>query len=540
MVKIRDSGLEASSREVEMLRLTAAASEHSRALFERFLDCVTKIEILDSLNSNEPGSAAERAALESRKARVLEKLEGRAKVGIAEALANLKKRLTEAHPECVRHLPKVELPASGPSYARLAWLVSTTASGHNEFPSALRHCLEAGARWHAESLILLCVTSQESHRLAVASRTSHTRNEFGSTKFHWISTLIADGVDAWASASGGLAATYLGHGQTSAVARLIDDTDPWMHSTAVVDSLHPVVRDALIAKRQDPSRIESLLESHEPELYPLVPGDEGPRIGNATAFVFNLDLTLFSAIRSTLGSAAQGDAFEFVCAFICRRIGPRDAKIHRDSLVVDMKGMQKGDEVDVHIAGAHVDVVLECKSYLPARDSAAAANSFLNDLQAAHKQVDRRVTRLRGGAWIRERQGGSDNPADGFVVSLHDYSGEAWNVRALAEDGDVAFTALPVQSFAMVVGAMKSTSELREFLELRQALIDIAAMGGDELEYLLAWLDGWTPDSLPDGTGYVVQFRPYTMPMATLIQAEYTSRDAWRSLLESSRIPVHR
>ncbi len=539
MVKIRDSAREASSREREMLRLTAAASDRSRALFERFLSCVTKIEILDSLNLDDPASTAERAALEDRKARALERLEKRAKVGVAEALANLRMRLTQAHPECVRHLPKAELRASGPSYARLAWLISTTASGQNTFPQALRHCLDAGAQWYAESLIMLCVTPQESHRLAVAGRTSHTRNEFGSTKFRWIATLVADGVDAWASATGGPAAQYLGGGRTSALARLIDGADPWLHDADVVGSLHPVVRDALTAKHHDTSHLESLLESNEPELYPLVSSDGGARVGNATAFVFSLDLTLFSAIRSTLGSDAQGEAFEFLCAFICRRIGPRDAKIHQDSLVVDKKGMLKGDEVDVHIAGAFVDIVLECKSYLPARDSAAAANSFLNDLQAAHKQVDRRVTRLRNGAWIRDRQGGSEDAAAGLVVSLHDYSGEAWNVRALAEDGDVAFTALPVQSFTMVIGAMKSTAELREFLKLRQALIDIEAMGGDELEYLLAWLDGWTPDSLPDATGKVVQFRPYTVPMSTLIEAEYINRNAWRSLLESSRYPVH-
>src|SRR5690606_38503453 len=152
-------------------------------------------------------------------------------------------------------------------------------------------CLAAGAQWHAESLIMLCVAPNESHRLAIYGRTSHSRSEFGATKFRWTAARLAEGVDAWESAEGGSAASLFGGGRTASIARYLDNADPSLSDSDLVSSLHPVVRDALTASPRSLDRVEALLQSNEPELYPLVPGEAGPRIGNATAFVFNLDLT---------------------------------------------------------------------------------------------------------------------------------------------------------------------------------------------------------------------------------------------------------
>lgn len=261
-------------------------------------------------------------------------------------------------------------------------------------------------------------------------------------------------------------------------------------------------------------------------------------IGNASALVLGLETVLLAAIQRTLGPGQQGDAFEFACHYIAEKLLPPTIHAFRDSYISDTMTASTGDEVDLHLHGKGIDVVIEAKSYLPTKDPAAAAASY-EQLLKANKQIERRVARLREGKWMRRKRVNHGEHVSGLIVALHDYTGQVWRPESMVESEVSPFAAMPLQSFAMALGCLRSPRDLADFLNIRAAIGALQISGGDELEILLGWMSGWRANTLPREPGAKVQVRPYSIQTDDLLNARWNGVDEWRQFLFRVSEAIH-
>jgi hypothetical protein len=239
-----------------------------------------------------------------------------------------------------------------------------------------------------------------------------------------------------------------------------------------------------------------------------------------------------------LGSQAQGDAFEFATKYIADELLPPSIHSTRDSYVSDTMTGSVGDEVDLDIYGKGLEVVVETKAHLPAKDAASAAAAY-DELLKANKQVQKRVLRLKHGKWIRRSRVDRADYLGGLVVTLHDYSHQAWKPESMTESGEDAFDVLPIQAFAMALGCVRSPADFIDFLELRSAIGMRGVSGGDELEILLGWITGTRAVDVPSEPGPRIQFRPYAINVDSLLAVDWVGTKSWREYLVASSRAIH-
>jgi hypothetical protein len=526
MVKFADSRAEVEGRNRELRRLTNSASENTKRLFKQFTQMVADSQVGD--RAVDPDSF--RAVAES--------LRGAAEAACAEAEVEMIQILSRTHRKRALDIADVEGLRYGPSHARFAWILSVAGSDDAEAAGTLKEYLQAASTWFAESLIRFVVNPAESSLLGIQPAARHSRMEAGSTRFRWICTLFAEGVDEWASAQGGEAATIFGGGRTRSLAEAIVRTLP-LPDESVLEDMHPKLVKALTASRRPSSAFAQLVEGNGPEVTPLVAIDGVSMVGNASALVFGLEIVLVAGIQTTLGSEAQGDAFEFVTQYIADRLLPLSVYTARDSFVSDTMSGSTGDEIDLDIFGKALQVVVEAKSHLPAKDAAAAAASY-EELLKANKQLLRRVGRLQEGKWIRRSRVSRSDFVGGLIVTLHDYTQQAWKPESMTESGSDAFHVLPIQAFAMALGCVESPTDFADFLKLRAAIGSRQVSGGDELEIILGWISGTRAADVPAEPGAKIQFRPYSIGTDSLLTAEWTNRNEWRRYLLAASRAIHR
>jgi hypothetical protein len=527
MVVLDDVAAEIQGRNEKLKKLAANAANETRRLFYQYIRLSGELQ----LNG---GSTAQYDRLND----LIAEVAAQSADSFASAKLNMQELLSLTSRSRMLDLKVTTSLPPGPSYARFAWILGVAgATESDERSSSLHDYFLGAAAWYSESLISMIVNPQDSNLLSIDPAARHGRMEASGVKFRWVCDLFAEGIDEWATQQGGLAAELFGGGRTNAFSRDIRRELP-LPSEAVLAELHPTVRAALIAVPKPSADFATLIEGNGPEIRPLISIDGRTYIGNASALVMSRETLLIAAIQETLGSGAQGDAFEFACDFIARSLLPPTFGVTRDAYVSDTMSATAGDEVDLYLRGKGVHVIAEAKSHLPAKDASAAANSFA-ELSKANRQVKRRVNRIRDGKWIQRTRSKKGDHVSGFVVALHDYTGQVWKPESMIENGDGAFAAFPVHAFAAVLGAMITPSDLASFLSLRTRMGDLSMSGGDELETLLGWLSGWRSETLPDEPHSKVQVRPYSLETDDLVMAEWISAGVWREYLRERSTAVH-
>jgi len=527
MTRFADPREEVDGRNRELRRYTFPASPSSRKLFNDYIELTGDAQV-------EGWKKIDRAQYETTR----EALRLRAEVACSEAEARMVELLARTSRRRSLDLQSVEHVSAGPSYARFAWILAVAGTDTAEDIVTLQEYFAAASTWFAESLIRYIATSAESSLLNIQPAAMHSRMDAGSTRFRWICGIFADAIDNWATERGGDAAEIFGGGRTTRFAELIRDALP-LPDERVLLGLHPKLIDALTADPKQPSAFARLIEGNGAETTPLVKIDGRVHVGNASALVFGLETVLIAGIQATLGSGAQGDAFEYATQYIADRLLPPSISTARDSYVSDTMTGSEGDEVDLDVFGKALEVIVETKSHLPAKDAASAAASY-QELLKANRQIRRRVDRLLSGKWIRRSRVSRSDYVGGIIVSLHDYTNQAWKPESMVESGTDAFAVLPIQAFAMVLGCVESPAELSEYLKLRTAIGFRQVSGGDELEIVLGWLSGTRAEDIPDDAAAKVQFRPYSIDTDSLLAIEWADRSAWRRYLIRASRAIHK
>lgn len=517
---------EVEGRNRELRQLTASAAKGTRSAFDKYIDLLGQAQL-------QGDKFTESERLETLRAN----LQAISSVSISSAEAELQRLLRTTDRRRALDLLKVRSMPEGPKYARFAWILGVSGAQSSSETGTLDDFLRGAAALHAESLIALLANPEESSLLRIAPAARHGRMEAGSIRFVWVCNLFAEAIDEWATNLGETAKDYFGNGRTRRLSAAIQRELPFP-TESVLSDMHPNVLAALTAAPRPGATVTDLIEGNGPEIRPLLQLDDQTLIGNVAAMVFDLDVVLISAIKETLGSNAQGDAFEFACGYIASRLLPPSIHVARDSFVSDTMTATTGDEVDLHLYGKGLHVIVEAKSHLPAKDASSAANSY-DELLKANKQVERRVSRLRSGKWIRRTRTRQGDTVSGLVISLHDYTSQVWVPESMAESGVESFVAMPLHAFAMAAGCVRSPSELKDFLDVRFALGAASVSGGDELEVLLGWLSGWKPETIPQEPGSKVMVRPYAIDTDSLISAKWTGANAWREYLFEASSAIH-
>lgn len=445
--------------------LVARASTHTRAAFFDYIELLGRSEI--------EGPDFEEAR---RLAESLAELQAKSAISIAVTESKLQVLLATTNRTRVRDLQFVGSLPDGPAYARFVWILGVSGSSDQAATGTLRNFLLCAAEWYAESLIALLANPAESNLLAISHKARHQRMEGGGVRYRWVCDLFARGVDAWATERGGRAAELFGCGRTRNLSAAIGEALPFPNES-VLSGVHPEVLTVLSSPTMPTGKVAALIEGNGPGTRPLFELDDTTLIGNAAALVLSLETVLMAAIKETLGARAQGDAFEFACAYVARHLTPPTIHVARDSFVADTITAKDGDEVDLNLHGRGLEVVVEAKSHLPAKDASAAANSF-EELLKANKQILTRVSRLRSGGWIRRKRVSREDAVSGLVVTLHDYTSQVWVPESMVESGVDAFIAMPIHAFAMALGCMRSPAELGDFLSVRAAIGEARASGG--------------------------------------------------------------
>ncbi|WP_336641245.1 hypothetical protein [Microbacterium sp. USHLN272] len=526
MAILPDSTAEVQGRNRELSALTASASPATRKLFIGVIEALSRLQ----LDGASPEANARYERLEAELQRASERTYHEARQAMEDLLRTTNRmRSTD--------LATSASTARGPSYSRFAWLLGVAGSDDPDAAGTFDEFAQGAAHWYAESLIHLIANPTDSHLLGIHPWTTHARMEPEGIRFRWVCHLVATGIDAWATEQGGSIAEMFGQGQIVRFSEEIGRALP-LPGKKVLVSLHPAVLTAMTAPRATPASFSNLVEGSGPELRPLIDLDGEIHVGNASALVFGLDVVLISAIKEIHGSDAQGDAFEYLCNHIAQELLPPDIHTFRDSFVSDSMTSPDGDEVDLHLRAKGIDVIIEAKSYLPAKDAASAAASY-DQLLGANKQIRKRVSRLQSGCWIRRRRPEQGDHVSGLVAVLHGYSAQVWRPQAMVESGVPAFIAMPLQAFTIFLGCLRSADDLKSFMRLRNDMGAAGISGGDELEFLLGWMSGWTPESFPRVDGAIIQVRPYFIETHNQISASWEDVESWRQLLFEVSKPVH-
>ncbi len=521
-----DSTGEVQGRNRELRRLTEPASSSTREIFSEFIDVLGQLQL--------HGQSASKV---SRYEDLLSELQVRSQNACAESEAEMQHLLRVTSRRRATELARSRSLPEGPAYARMTWVLGVAGVDDDGDSGSLDTYLHGASKWYAESLIRMIAHPSESSLLAIAPAARHTRMEFGSTSFRWVCELFARAIDVWADSEGGDCARLFGGGRTIALSDAIGRNLP-LPDQSVLASVHPSVLDAMTARPRPATAFAQLIESNGPETEPLFGVGSEVFIGNASALVFRLETVLMSAVQRVLGSEAQGDAFEFACHYIAESLLPPSVHVYRDSFVSDTLTASDGDEVDLHLHAKGMEVIIEAKSYIPTGSAESAAASY-DQLLKANKQVERRVTRIRKGKWIRRKRAKNGDHVSGLVVSLHDYTGQTWRPESMLESGGETFVAMPLQAFAMSMGCMRAAEDLVQFLEVRSAIGRLSISGGDELETLLGWMSGWRPETLPHEAGARVQVRPRSIHTDELLGAQWGGPDGWREYLFRVSKAIH-
>lgn len=442
------------------------------------------------------------------------------------------------HGECNDRWDKFIVPRGGKvfSLARCAWLIGVFGSGQN---CSQLHALKAYSkyvRWLAAHLMkinmdsLLANDDGDSASGAVIGLEWNRITE-PETRMMWISSEITISAGVWAEENAEICAissifnTKVGE----RINRNIEDalkmshdalvnklsSTPISFSAALLSDIPCDLIKHLTASHRSisPNNVRDVVNSDEMKFYPIVKIDGVYRVLQRSYWLFGREDALLHLCVQQSCQNVRGKVFEDVAAALLNKWGPFGVDWSSSVDLVSARSGKRRDDVDVFGISDDCVFIGECKANRLSQNNMSAIGNFESVvLGKAVSQLGARVAHWEEGWRPSGVESECVGDAVGFIVTFSSYGGLLWNAAAIEVAGkkvQLEFSIFPLYSLVLAVAALKTPTQLKEYLNSRLDAMVRGVINFDELEHLFAYVSGankWLCDAPASATVLACQY----------------------------------
>lgn len=446
------------------------------------------------------------------------------------------------------------------SHTRCAWIAGVFAEGQDNSKISAHKFWRKYTQWCSTRLLCASlrhlVALQNGDGAEISERVVNERLLQTQTLMRWVTDEACIEAGCWVDEnipkhSPALGATQMRQAARNASATAHMNQDQLNRTNVSIELLRGLSDDFLMAltahqERLDTNNLHRILESEKNLITPILKICGDFIVGDTTAWMLHRDVAVFYAIMRTLPSDRQGAPLEACTARLLNKFGPSDLS-WTPAAPLRITGKTKPDDVDIVARAGQIALIGECKSNrLPENNSSVDTTFSEKILEKASQQLATRLDHWDEG-W---RIPGADSPeisAHGFIITLSAYGGAIWLSNYLANQTTARNEKVPIfplHSLILVASIMTTSVEFVNYMQWRTSLLKDNFFGLDELEFMIAAINGSM--ELPEAASEArsALFVPYEMDAAFSMQAtpRYESGKTWKTLwrqqVSASAVPV--
>ncbi|WP_454929029.1 hypothetical protein [Actinomyces sp.] len=423
------------------------------------------------------------------------------------------------HGECNDRWAEFIAPRGSDVYSlgRCAWLIGVFGSGQN---SSQLHALKAYnkyVRWLAAHLMkiqmdLLLANDDGGSASRAVIRLEVNRITEPETRMMWISSEITISAGRWAEGNSEICAisNIFNTKVAERINRNVEDalkmahdayvnklsSVPMSFSAALLSEIPCELIEQLTASRRSisPNNVRDVINSDEMKFHPFVKIDGVYRVLQRSCWLFEREDALLHLCVRQSRQDVHGKVFEDVAAVLLDKWGPFDVDWSSSVDLISVLSGKRRDDVDVFGMSSNCVFIGECKANRLSQNNMSAIGNFESVvLNKAVSQLGTRVAHWEEGWRPSDVESECVSDVVGFIVTFSSYGGLLWDAAAIEVAGEkvqLEFSIFPLHSLVLAVAALKTSAQLKEYLNSRLDAMVRGVINFDELEHLFAYVSG--------------------------------------------------